>query len=377
MRNWLSAVDVDEGRGQVHRLDQGVAARAPRGVGAVVGVVDDQGRADDGLVEQVFFSHPVVAQVVPVIAGEDDHGGVHEALRFKKGEQDAQLVVDLLDQAHVSGHHRIPDAVPRERARDAVVHHGRVDGMGILAFRVRTDHRQGVFRPVHAGVGLGDDVGPMWLDVGKVQAPRLVAGVADEIHGAARDVGGLGMLVRHARGPIRIFEEPAGTYRAVVFDGGVCPGFPRVIAIETLLAQVGVIGGVGIMAGVGVDAVVALVGIEAAFGDTHSDLRGRVDTQPRHTGKVGAHMGFPDQDRTHAQRPQMVADRHLPGLERHEVPACPVRVHVAAGVVAHARWAADGGLDIGPVEDHAARGQAVDIRGLERRMSETGQMIGA
>ncbi len=54
VRHGFTAVDVKEGRGQVDCLDQCIAARAAGGVGATVGVVDDQRGADDGLVEQVF-----------------------------------------------------------------------------------------------------------------------------------------------------------------------------------------------------------------------------------------------------------------------------------------------------------------------------------
>jgi len=124
-----------------------------------------------------------------------------------------------------------------------------------------------------------------------------------------------------------------------------------------------------------VDAVVALVGVEAALGDPLPDLRGGVDAEARHAHQVGAHVGLADQHRAYAERTQVIADGHLSDLERDEVPARAVCMHVAPGVVAHPRGAADRRLRVRAVEDHAARRQTVDVRGVQARVAEARQVV--
>ena len=66
--------------------------------------------------------------------------------------------------------------------------------------------------------------------------------------------------------------------------------------------------------------VVALVGIEAALGDAHADDGIGIDAEPLHALGVGAHVRLADQHRLHAERAQVVAERHLAHLQRHAVP---------------------------------------------------------
>ncbi len=87
--------------------------------------------------KEILFSHPVIAKVVTVIGGKDDHGGFHESALFQERKQYAQLVVNLFDQAHVAGYDRIAHTIKRKCARNAVVHHCAIYRMRIapLAFR--------------------------------------------------------------------------------------------------------------------------------------------------------------------------------------------------------------------------------------------------
>ncbi len=94
---------LDEGRREVDGLDEGVAGRPARGVSLRRGVDDDQRHLDRDLVEQVLLAEPVVAEIVAMVGGEDDHGLVREPLLVEELEQHAELVVDLADEAHIGG----------------------------------------------------------------------------------------------------------------------------------------------------------------------------------------------------------------------------------------------------------------------------------
>jgi hypothetical protein len=89
------------------------------------------GSADHRFVEHLLLAQPVVAQVVAVVGGEDDHRVVHQTALLHEGEEPAELVVDLLDQTHVARHHRVAHLRLREGARDAVAIIARVHGMGV------------------------------------------------------------------------------------------------------------------------------------------------------------------------------------------------------------------------------------------------------
>ena len=102
-------------------------------------------------------------------------------------------------------------------------------------------------------------------------------------------------------------------------------------------------------------AVVALVGLEAALRHVHADDRVRRDAEQLHAFEVGRHVGLADQHVAHADLLQVIAERRLADAQRPAVPVRAVRAHVAAGVEAHARGAADRRLHIGFREAHAAR----------------------
>ena len=130
---------------------------------------------------------------------------------FEELHQDAHLVVDLLDQAHIGRDDFFARLVARHVAGIAHVHIGGEHRMRVGAFLLRADRRLHVLRPVHAGVGLRRDIGPMRLDVGQMQAPRpaVIFGFRNELHRAPRHVGRLGMLVRHACGLVGVHQQPA------------------------------------------------------------------------------------------------------------------------------------------------------------------------
>ncbi len=214
-----------------------------------------------------------------------------------------------------------------------------------------------------------------------MQAPGLVAGLGDEIHGAPRHVGRLGILFPDAGRLAGVAHGPAGGEAVALAGGGVGPVVPGVVAAIALVVEVAVVArDLRIVAPVGaepVQAVVALVGVEAALGDAHADDGAGIDAEPLHALRVGAHVRLADEHGAHAQRAQVVAERHLADLERIAVPGGAVRAHVAAGVEAHARGAADGRLHVGAREAHAAGRQRVDVGRVQLGVAGAGEIIPA
>ena len=271
----LAAEIIEEGRRQVDRLDQCIAHGAARAVGGGRRIDHDQRNLGRLLVEQILLAHPVIAEIVAMVRREHDHGGVEQAARFEELHQDAHLVVDLLDQAHIGRNDFFARLVARHVAGIAHVHIGGEHRMRVGALLLRADHRLDVLRPIHAGVGLRRDIGPVRLDVGQMQAPwpSVVLGFRNELHRAPRHVGRLGMLVRHARGLVGVHQQPAVLQAPVLGRAGIGPVLPRVRRVVAVLAQIIVVGRPrppGRM-----QAVVALIRLEPAFRHVHADNRVR------------------------------------------------------------------------------------------------------
>src|SRR5262245_2898308 len=85
-----------------------------------------------------------------------------------------------------------------------------------------------------------------------------------------------------------------------------------------------------------VQTIIALVGVEAAFRQAHTDDGVGIDAEALHAFAVGAHMRFADQRRAPSERAQIVAKGQLADLERYPVPIGAMGLHVSAGVEAHA-----------------------------------------
>ncbi len=123
---------VDEGRREVDFPPRGrpFPSRASRPLPR--GVDDDQRDARRLVVEEVLLSHPVVAEIVPVVRREDDHRALEQASLLEEAHQRADLVVDLRDEPHVGGDHGLPCAVARHVPGVSHVHVGAEDGMRVL-----------------------------------------------------------------------------------------------------------------------------------------------------------------------------------------------------------------------------------------------------
>ena len=129
------------------------------------------------------------------------------------------------------------------------------------------------------------------------------------------------------------------------------------------------------MPGPWVDAVIPFEGIEPAFRDPRPDPACRID-QARHASDIG-HMRLADQHGLDTQRAKMIANGHLAGLQRHEIPACAMRMNIPASIGAHAAGAADQRLHIRLVKAHAPRGEGVYVGRVKVRMAVAGQIVPA
>ncbi len=113
-----------------------------------------------------------------------------------------------------------------------------------------------------------------------------------------------------------------------------------------------------------IKAVITLVSVKAAFLDPRANGAFGRKAEALHPLHIGFHMGLADEVHAHAQRAEVIAQRHLADLQRKAVHMRAVAVAVATGVETHARAAADRRLHIEPVEPHALGRQRVDVGGM-------------
>jgi len=71
-----------------------------------------------------IFAKPMVAEIVAMVGGEHDQCVLEQAALFHEVEEMAELIVDLLDQAHIAGDDRFADFVAREVSRIALLLEG-------------------------------------------------------------------------------------------------------------------------------------------------------------------------------------------------------------------------------------------------------------
>ena len=246
--------------------------------------------------------------------------------------------------------------------------------MLVQKFRLVAIERQAIGGAVQRVVGRGRHVGPVRLDVAEMEEPRLVAHILDEAHGFARHVGGLGMLLGDTRRQMHVAHVPARQLVAIRTVGRDHVVAPWIVGIVAVRAQ---IGGIAALVAGRRMAVIAVELLEAAGPHQGGQRRAAFDAVALQPVGVGQHMGLAGQRHADAGGQQVVADGLFAQAERHAVPGGAVTEHVAAGVIGHARGAADAGLHIGAREQHAALAEAVDGRRFEVRMAGARQVIGA
>ena len=113
--------------------------------------------------EEPLLLEPVIAQIVTMIAGEDDQRILETPLFFKKHGQPADMVIDLLDQPHIGRDDRLAYFVTLKILAFLIVHERVIDRMGVLAFGRIAMGCLNIVHPVHVVVGRRHDIGPMGL----------------------------------------------------------------------------------------------------------------------------------------------------------------------------------------------------------------------
>src|SRR6185312_7459653 len=83
---------VEEGRQQVDRFDERRDLGAARAIGGRIRVADDQGDAGALLMEQLLLAQPMIAEIVAVIAGEQDERVREPPLPLEKTHQPADMI---------------------------------------------------------------------------------------------------------------------------------------------------------------------------------------------------------------------------------------------------------------------------------------------
>ena len=189
-------------------LDQRVAGRAAGGVEGRVRMADHHRYLDRYLVEQVLLPQPVVAQIVAVVGCHHQHGVLGLPGGVEVVEQHTQLIVALLDQAHVGDDRLVARAVITEGRRDGVGEESLIHRVGVLPLPRFADQRLDVIFGVHVVVGRGHDVGPVRLDVGQVRAPRPL-GPVKKVDGLAGQPRGFAVGLGDVGGLVRVLDEPA------------------------------------------------------------------------------------------------------------------------------------------------------------------------
>ena len=190
---------------------------------------------------------------------------------IEKPEQHAELIVDLLDQAHIGRDHPRAHLVAGKIARRPHRHQRAVDRVRIDALGLAAQRRRDTSAAVQVVIGRRRDIGPVRLDVGEVQAPRaaVLPRLVDKLHRAAGGVGRFRMLLGDPRRLVGMGQQPAVEHPAVRALGGIGPFLPRIGGIETVLAQIGRRSAAAAAAR-RMHPVVALVGLEAALREMHA-----------------------------------------------------------------------------------------------------------
>ena len=178
-------------------------------------------------------------------------------------------------------------------------------------------------------------------------------------------VGRLGVFVRNARRLVGMRQQPAVQQLAIRAFARICPLLPWVRGLKALLAQDSCH-----------SAGSANTGRRDAARRRAHRARSRIATCARRSRDCGSmpSRAIPSRSaiiwvlptstlRTPISR-KWSPKRRLADPQRNAVPGRAVRAHVAAGVGAHPRGAADGRLHIGPREADAARCELVDVRRL-------------
>ncbi len=313
----------------------------------------------------------MVAQLLAVIAGEDDQRVVPLPALLQVVEDAAELVVDLAHQAAVGGAHLRHLLFGHLRAQClAVLEEARlVDGVDVVAEqrmllgllrRAGRAHDLGhVLGPVHIVIGRRRDEGRMRTVVAEMQEPRLAGAAAQIGETALGEPGGVRKLLGKARGPRRGAAALLARRRAALGQPDVLAILRQLVALARDPAEIGV-----------------LVGLEGADGaEAVHDVAQHQEARIVGPGgaRIGRGGGVADQGCVVAALAQLMAKVGEARIERNGVLHCAMIHLVEAGQQAGPRRAAGCGLREMIAEGHALLAQAMDVRHLEVIRPELGQ----
>ena len=246
-----------------------------------------------------------------------------------------------------------------------------------LAFGSASYRRRHIVGAIERVVGRWRHQRPMGLDVGQMQHPGPIARLANELQRAVGHVGCFGVRLGDSGRTIRVTERPARQDAAVFAKCRVGMVMPGIVARVAKVAQITVIAKVGVRFEGRMDAVIAFVGFEAALRKVHAQIGTGIHAQTVQSLNVRHHVGLANQRHPGTRGLQIVAQRTLINRQRHKIPAGTMAEGRAARVERHARGPANRRTAVGPVEPHAARGDAVDVGGVHRRLPVAGEVVPA
>ena len=313
----------------------------------------------------------MVAELLAVIAGEDDQCAVPLPALLQVVEHAAELVVDLAHQAAIGGAHLRHLGFAHRRAQPlAVLEEARlvdvVDVVGEqrmllgLGGRARRTHHLGhVLRPIHRMVRRRRDERRMRAVVAEMQEPRLAAAAAQVAHAALGEPGGIGQLPGDAR-------RAGGRARSRLAGRLGALGQPDILAIVGQLVAVA-----RHPAEIGV-----LVGLEGADGpEAVHDVAQHQEARVVRVGgaRIGRRGGVADQRRIIAAAPQLVAEVGEAQIERNRVLHRAMVHQIEAGQQAGPRRSARRTLGEMVAEGDTFRAEPVDVGQLQVARAQLGQ----
>ena len=244
MRLGWASQGTHEGCRQVDHFHQSIANLSTADIGLRPRVGNDQRHLHGGLVIEILIAHPVIAHVVAMIRGKGNDRVLAEPFCLHPRKQPPQMVVKLLDQAHIGRDNVLPHMVSRKTLANAgsmICAHQR---MVRLALGFGPDGWDDVPFVVHLVIGRRHDVWPVRLDVGQVAHPRtaILARLTHEIHCAIGHISRLGVFFWNVRRKSRVLQKPGREQLAIRIQPGIREILPRVIRRIAMGHQIVVIG---------------------------------------------------------------------------------------------------------------------------------------
>ena len=286
--------------------------------------------------QPVLFAEPVVTHVVAVVARQHDHGVVGAAESVEFGEKTTQVSIDLENQPEVCRIHGASDVVVGKRSAHPQISERLEHRMIVLEFGVGTVRGRQVERIDKVVKRLRHDIGPMRLDEGQVDTPRVIASSPNRVDRLVGHERRLRQFVGHDRRILRRSKEPPRHATPVLVEHRVGCGVPRVRPAEAVLSEEAVVREFRPVSDAWHQAVVSQGRLETALSEVHGLGRVGIQSEGGQPVAVRSHMRFADQHRSDALAPEVIAKCALPDRQRNPVVAGAMRLDVAAGVEAHA-----------------------------------------